>query len=460
MTLNIKLMIAIWSAKFIIFLGSLFNRQTSSFPGKIASRIFPDILKYLADQIEFKIVVCGTNGKTTTNNLIKLALEGSGHRVVCNSKGANMIAGVVTAFVESANIFGKVMADVACLEIDEFWAHKIFVIVKPNIIVINNLFKDQLDRFGEIDKTIKALQNAVNVCPKATLILNADDPLVAFIGRKSSNNCLYFSVDNVVGTVVDKTSVGAIEESESRFCKNCGIELKYSYINYGQIGKYTCECGFSNPIADYVAKNINLSKDLNFDISDAEDKKLSNVNINTTGIYNVYNILACYCAINKYSGVNPKFAELISKYSPQIGRLEHFRIKNKEVILNLSKNPAGFNQILNVMNDDPNDKTLVLIINDGTQDGHDISWLWDVHFEKIVNNKLKNIVIMGTRALDTAVRIKYCDYNIEKLKIEVFSDKSISNIFNECEKKIYFLVNYTALFKTQKILKRLSLVVC
>lgn len=453
--------LAILAGKLLIFLSKLVGTKGSSIPGKVALILYPNLLARLSSQIEGKkIAVCGTNGKTTTNNLINLVFQNSGRKVVCNKLGANMMNGIVTAFIDSSDLFGNINANLATIEVDEFWAPKVFKDLNPDVIVINNLFRDQLDRYGEIDIIVKVLQKAIAEYSNAQLILNADDPLVAYIGENSTQkklgNCIYFSVLPENKSTTQSENLNN-EFLDGKFCKNCGQQLNYEYRNYGQLGKYFCECGFKNPSANYIAQNLNTNETLSFEILNTQSQKIEKIHLNTFGIYNIYNILSAYAVVNSIKAIDESlnFQRNLESYKPQIGRMERFIYNNHEIILNLSKNPTGFNQALEVLKSDIDSKNLVLIINDNTQDGRDISWLWDVNFEKILDAGIQKITISGLRAWDAAVRIKYSGYDTNKIEVIENLEKIVKKAVSEINSKTYFLVNYTALFETQKILSNL-----
>ena len=219
----LRRILAITVSKASIILGRLMGKKGSSTPGGIALKICPDILSYLSKQIKKEIIfICGTNGKTTTSNLLYSMIKNEGKKVVCNNVGANMLPGVCCAFVESANIFGKINADYAVIECDEASIRRIVPYVKPDKIVITNLFRDQLDRYGEIDITIKLLTEAFDKLGNVNLILNGDDPLCTYFGTKY--NAVYYGVD-------EKTNIETNEIKEGRFCLVCGEELKYNYYH-------------------------------------------------------------------------------------------------------------------------------------------------------------------------------------------------------------------------------------
>lgn len=252
--MKIRLMLAVWACKLAIFASRLLGKKGTSMPGQLAFKICPQVLKLLSAQVKKDIiVVCGTNGKTTTNNLLAAFLQSEGHRVVCNSLGANMIWGVCCAFAESAGLTGKLKADYACLEVDEASCLKVFRHVKPSMMVITNLFQDQLDRYGAVSLTADLLRRALELVLDTKLVLNGDDPLVAQFGEESDRVCYYMSVDEAVQT-------DAQQEGAPQLCPLCGAKLTYAYRHYSQLGHFACEtCGYSRKAPDFRVHGVTLS---------------------------------------------------------------------------------------------------------------------------------------------------------------------------------------------------------
>lgn len=443
--MNIRNSIAITACKMLITAGKMMGKKGSSAPGGIAMKIAPGLLKSLAGQMKGDIImVCGTNGKTTTNNLLCTLLESNGKKVVCNKVGANMLQGVACAFISNATITGKLKADYASIECDEASLRHVVKHVTPTKIVVTNLFRDQLDRYGEIEQTLGMLNEAIEKVPDTQLILNADDPLSMQLGE--GRNCLYYGID-------ENCNVNVNESKEGRNCPKCGSELSYSYHHYSQLGDYRCEkCGFARPKPDYSVKNINLNNGMIFDVL-YKDKQ-QNLNLNYRGFYNIYNILASFCAYESTGLGTENINSVFNNYKPQIGRMEEFRIGGKSVILNLAKNAAGFNQAIATVASDTRSKDVLIAINDNPSDGRDISWIWDVDFEKLAESDIKSICAGGMRKLDTALRLKYAGF--ENIEAEDISAALLSRISKGEGDVCYLLVNYTALFSTQNILKELS----
>ena len=231
---NIRKILAVWIGKLIITGSKLIGKKGSATAGRYALKIYPDLLKDLAAQVKKEIiVVCGTNGKTTTNNMLYSILTAQGAQVVCNKVGANMLSGITTAFVESANFFGNIDADYGCIEVDEATTVKIFDHFTPSKMVITNLFRDQLDRYGEIDITIQLLEKALAKAPEIEMILNGDDPLTARFGWNTGRKCHYYGIDQDMKMNLNETK-------EGRFCTICGEPLTYNYYHYSQLGDFQC----------------------------------------------------------------------------------------------------------------------------------------------------------------------------------------------------------------------------
>ena len=441
--MKLRGIIAIWAAKTAGFACRKMGRQGVTWAGKIALKICPDILQLLSAQVREKIfVVCGTNGKTTTNNMLCAAIEAEGKKVICNHTGSNMLNGVVAAFVLGAGWTGHLDADYACIEADEASTRYIFPAIKPDYMILTNLFRDQLDRYGEIDITMNILEEMIKTLPKMRVIVNGDDALSAYLAIDSGNPYITYGISHPV--MENKTN----EIREGRFCKCCGERLSYSFYHYSQLGDYKCpSCGFCRPQPDYDAEDVKVDDQISFTV---EGKRIT---ANYRGFYNVYNILAAYAGVRSAGFEGAHFQEMLKKFNPENGRMEPFRIKGAGVVLNLAKNPAGFNQNISAVMQDQNPKDVIIAINDNAQDGIDISWLWDVDFDRFRDESIHSITVSGIRCQDMRLRLKYV--NIPSL-LESDVEKAIRARIEDGTKNLYVLVNYTALFSTRNILKKLE----
>lgn len=431
-------LLAVWAAKLSAVAGRIVGKKSSSTPGSIALKICPNLIEQLVKNVEKGIIVtCGTNGKTTTNNLLNTTLQQCGYTTVCNNLGANMLGGIATSFALACDLGGNFKADYAVLEIDEASARRVFKHLKPDYMVITNLFRDQLDRYGEIDITVDLLNEAIDMADGVKLILNGDDPLTARFGE--NRNAKYYGISEQVLPQTDETK-------EGRFCIKCGSEQKYNYFHYSQLGDYYCPvCGNKRPKIDYDATDVDLSGSMKFKIN-----KKTNIDVNYRGFYNIYNILAVYAAISEMGIKSGKgFRAALDGYKPQIGRMELIDL-GKPVILNLAKNPAGFNQAIQTVMLDKRKKDVIVAINDMANDGRDVSWLWDVDFENLNDENLNTLTTSGIRLYDISLRFKYADIKVD------YIEKNMKSAVKRCLKTdaevCYVLVNYTALYPTQTTL--------
>ena len=354
-----------------------------------------------------------------------------------------MLNGVVAAFALGAGLGGNLEADYACIEIDEASTRRVFPHFKPDYMVLTNLFRDQLDRYGEIDITMNILKEVMKSAPDMKVIVNGDDALSAYLAMDSGNPFITYGISE---KVVDDNDSHEIREG--RFCKKCGAQLHYNFYHYSQLGDYSCTaCDFRRPEIQYDASDIEISDHLAFSV---EGRRIE---ANYKGFYNVYNILAAYTA-GRAAGLSLEhYQQMLKKFNPENGRMEQFQIKGTKTVLNLAKNPAGFNQNISAVMQDDTLKDVIIVINDNAQDGTDVSWLWDVDFDRLKGANVNSITVSGIRCYDMRLRMKYVDI---PSMLEADVEKAIrERVENGC-KNLYVLVNYTALFSTRNVLKRLE----
>lgn len=442
--MKIRRILAVWTARAACGICRRMGRQGVTWAGKLALMIDPPILRELAAEVRKDIfIVCGTNGKTTTNNLLCSALEAEGQKVICNRTGSNMLNGVAAAFVLAASLGGKIDADYACIEVDEASTRHIFPQFKPDHMVLTNLFRDQLDRYGEIDITMDILKKVIDSAPQMDLIVNGDDALSAFLAMECQNPSVTYGISEQVTGSSDTREI-----REGRFCKKCGARLSYHFYHYSQLGDYSCpQCDFSRPSIDYDARDVQVGDQISFRVGG------EHIIADYRGFYNVYNILAAYAA-GKHTGFSlTHFNQMLKDFHPENGRMESFRIRDTSIVLNLAKNPAGFNQNISAVMTDTRPKDLIIVINDNEQDGTDISWLWDVDFDRFSEDQIHSITVSGIRCQDMRLRLKYAD--IPSILEADVGSAIWARIVDGCG-NLYVLVNYTALFNTRNILKKLE----
>lgn len=443
--MSLRRVLAVWAAKMTEKISvHIFHKQGVTWAGKIALHICPSILTELSGQIKKDIfMVCGTNGKTTTNNTLCAALEAEGFRVVCNHTGSNMLNGVAAAFALAAGWNGKLEADYACLEVDEASTRRVIPHFKPDYMITTNLFRDQLDRYGDIDSIANLFIDVMKKAPEMKVIVNADDALTSYIALEAGNTMITYGINEPV--LQNKASS---EMHEGRFCRKCGAPLNYKFHHYSQLGKYACtSCDFARPDVMYNASDISVSDHLEFTVGSRK------IVANYKGFYNVYNLLAVYAALQS-AGIEAKHLDdVLQNYQPGNGRMESFQIQGTKILLNLAKNPAGFNQNIAAVLQDSEAKDLIIQVNDKSQDGIDVSWLWDIDFADLKDANVKTITVCGMRRHDLGLCLKYLDMPVT---VEEDVEKAIRGCIEHGCGNLYILVNFTPLMETRAAIKRLE----
>jgi UDP-N-acetylmuramyl tripeptide synthase len=334
-------------------LSSVLHRSASQLPGRIALGIDPNLMGELSHKLrKGAIVVCGTNGKTTTNNVLASSIEAAGNTVLCNRAGANMAAGVTSALLP-----GK-CADWAVMEADELSTVHILPNLRPRYLVLLNLFRDQLDRAGEIDHVQDTIVRALESSPETTLLACGDDPLSMGVARRAAQGgtkVLTFGVDEDLHLPADRVP-------EARFCQVCGAELEYEWRSYAQLGKFRCPNGdFARPALDFRATGVRVDRTgVSFDVEGLGLDGKVHLKAGFGGVYMAYNLLAAFAAASLAGVTGEQFQRTLDGYHPKNGRLQHFEVGGREVVLNLAKNPTGFNQNISLLLADDREKAAVL----------------------------------------------------------------------------------------------------
>jgi UDP-N-acetylmuramyl tripeptide synthase len=396
----------------------------TSVAGLVAERIDPGIVRTLAARAGHgAIAVTGTNGKTTTSLMLNRIAAEAGLRPLHNRSGSNLMRGVAAAFVREASLTGAI-ADaarrLAILEVDEATLPYIVPAVRPRAIVFTNLFRDQLDRYGEVDTVAQAWGRALERAPAGTtLVLNADDPAVAFLGRSTPGPVLYYGIDDASAAVA-----GDEHASDFRTCLRCGAELRYDLTYYGHIGHWRCDaCGNARPAPDVRITSIAPASTSNSQpptTSPAPGVRATRIRIESArgdlcialpleGTYNAYNALAAAAGALALGIALEPIVRALDGFSAAFGRQETFHIDGREVRVLLGKNPTGVNQVLRAIAAAPGQKRLVFALNDGIADGRDVSWIWDADYET-ARPDAEYVLASGTRAEDLALRLKYAGF--------------------------------------------------
>ncbi len=395
----------------------------TSVVGLVAQRVYPDIIEHLATQLEQGcVIVTGTNGKTTTSSFIASILQNAGLRVLHNKEGSNMMRGIATAFVTHASPLGKLdkkQRAISVLEIDEATLPQALQSVTPRMIVFNNLFRDQLDRYGEVDSIASRWRTVIATLPTETiLVLNADDPTIASLGEEFTGKKIYYGIDDpALNLLTQENTTEWHQVIDTRACWRCGSEYTYDIRFYSHMGHYLCpNCGVKRPQPEVRADHVQSESfdRLRVQIT-AEDQQQETV-IPLPGIYNIYNALAAIATAQALHISWEPILNGIEQFQPVFGRGESIEVEGKTLRLLLAKNPTGFNEVLRTLFSDDTAKHILFVLNDRIADGEDVSWIWDVDFERAVGNT-KNLTVTGTRARDLALRLKYAGIAADDMQI-------------------------------------------
>jgi len=439
---------AVWAGKATGTLSRMTRRGAgTTLPGDVARAIDPNILTELArDLTHGSVVITGTNGKTTTARLVTWLLEGAGHRVVSNRAGANLIFGATAAALDRAGANGKLKADWGVFEIDEASLPRAIKEIQPTATLVMNLFRDQLDRYGELESIAKTIEQALNnASENATAVLNADDPRVAEIGLDLRRKPLWYGLEDerVASRILPHAA-------DARTCPRCGASLIFDAVYVGHDGVYRCpNHDFARPQPDIKATDIELN---GFD-SLAMTVEGTRIEMPLGGLYNCYNVLAAFAAACSI-GLDAKYiSERLKTFKAAFGRQERIDFRGRHLILVLSKNPAGFNETLRTAVELAKGENFILGLNDRKADGTDVSWIWDVDFEQLQSHA-KTVIPAGVRANDLAVRLKYAGVTAQEPQTE--PEKALDELIASTSEGdiAYVLCTYTAMLDIRAELVR------
>lgn len=439
--INIKSILSIIISKCAAFISKHLFKGGSNFPGKVALKIDKQILKTVCKGYKV-ILITGTNGKTTTTSMIYNILKENNYDVITNNTGANLYTGIVACFIANFSFFKKRKNTYAVIEVDEANVKFITEHITPKIIAVTNLFRDQLDRYGEVYTTLNKILEGIHKATETKLVLNGDESL---LGKLKVNNPVYY-----YGFKVPLKENSTLDlNADAKFCKFCKAPYSYNFVTYNHLGDFYCpECGYKRPSLKYfVNKIVELTPDSSTVLINNVDMTISQ-----SGAYNIYNALTAF-AVSKELGVEDYIIKAsLQKQQSSFGRQEEIKIDNKELKIILVKNPAGYNQALDTLTLIKEPFSTLFMLNDNYADGRDVSWIWDVNFEKISSLPIQSVFVSGLRMYDMAVRLKVCGLNPETFVLEENYEKLTEKIKSSNTKKIYVLATYTAMINYRKYL--------
>ena len=426
----------------------------TTLPGRAAMFFDKNILAAVSKDMDI-IVVTGTNGKTTTCNMLEQALSSTGVDVLANKSGANLLKGVTAEFCANANWKGIPRKKYAIIECDEGALKQVVPLIKPKVILVTNLFRDQLDRYGEVTHTLEQIRMGVKKAPDSILCLNADCSLTASLANDVPNKVVYYGIDCPYGEQKEP------EVSDAKYCINCGTEYKYDYHTYAHLGGFYCpKCGYKRSKTNTAVTSVNKlsikGTDVTMEFRDSDNVDKENVLISLPAIYNVYNAVGAVCAYTVAGFKREDIIKSLAVTSSSFGRMETFGLDGVDVQMILVKNPAGCNQALTYVTSMDDEYEAVICLNDKTADGHDISWIWDAEYERLAeDNSLSKIIVSGDRAEDIALRLKYGGMDESKIELVKGWDNLV-NVMKKSKYPVFVLPNYTSMLALRKTLAEVT----
>lgn len=422
-----KTALIILVSKILYKVGKLIGKG-SSLPGQIALKLDKNILKKLKLPEDI-VVITGSNGKTSTTEMVCNILKKNGYNVGCNKEGSNQTEGVTTMILNCCNLRGEVKKDVLVIESDERYLRHTLKFFTPKYIVITNLYRDQMTRNGHPELIYKIIKEGID--EKSTLILNTDDPLSSLYGYKK-DNVIYFGMNESKLSTKENTSV----YNDGKYCPNCKALMKYDYYNYAHIGGYHCEnCGHKRIEPSYAVTDVDLEK------GEIVINGEYNISMSLRSVYNAYNMLAAFAVTNLIGVTEEKIVSELTEYVMRNDRVQTFELNGHEAMLLTSKheNSISYNQSLTYLVKEKKDCTVVIIVDAVSRKyfTSETSWLWDIDFELLKDNCVKKIVLAGKYVHDLKTRFDYTDIDKSKITpyenlddmMQAVKEKSIGNIY-------------------------------
>jgi lipid II isoglutaminyl synthase (glutamine-hydrolysing) len=400
----------------------------TSAPGRLLMRLAPNAIGELGARLRRgSVLISATNGKTTTAAMAAGIFERAGIALVHNQAGANMAGGIATTLLAAAKPGGAIAGELGLFEVDELWLEQLASELNPRAILLGNLFRDQLDRYGELDTIAERWQQVLRTGERA-LVLNADDPLIADLGREHQG-AVYFGLEDHTLALA-----GMAHAADARHCRRCGAPYVFDTVYLGHLGDYHCpSCGQSRPTPVVTASDVQLEGVRAARFTLATPAGRAEVSLALPGLYNVYNALAAAALASTLDVPLETIVAGLASSRAAFGRAETVSVsipaapspnalaarETRELQILLVKNPAGANEVLRTLALEPGEHDLLGILNDQIADGRDVSWIWDADFE-LLAGRIRRATCSGTRAADLAARLKYA--GIEPQRIVLCED--------------------------------------
>lgn len=414
----------------------------TTLPGRVLLKLDRRAIGKLGSRLaDGSTLISATNGKTTTASMLASVLTEAGRHPIHNRAGSNMTWGVATALAEQRGSEGL-------FEVDEAWLPQIADQLEPGTILLGNLFRDQLDRYGETEALADAwARMAGKHSPESTFVLNADDPLVADIGSSSGENTVYFGIED------RSQSLPELQHAhDAKLCRACGHELSYDLTFMGHLGHYRCEgCGMERPRPQVSATQITLRGMAGVDATIVAPEGEARLTLPLPGLYNLYNALGAIATARQLGIPVPDSVSALAGMKAVFGRVERIQIGPTSLSILLIKNPAGANEVIRTLALEEAPIDLWIALNDRIADGRDVSWTWDADFE-VLADRVGRVTCTGTRASELALRLKYAGWPLDRVDVIEQPDQALDHALNAAEGQLFALPTYTALLDLRGLL--------
>jgi UDP-N-acetylmuramyl tripeptide synthase len=447
----------------------------SSAPGKVLMRLDPGAIGELSARLpRGSVLVSATNGKTTTSALLAGILKRAGVSLVNNQSGANMAGGIASTLLAAARPGGRIAGDLGLFEVDELWLDSLAAQLHPRAILLGNLFRDQLDRYGELETITDRWAAAVHTGPArdSTLALNADDPAIADLGRERTAPVLYFGVED------DSLALaGMAHAADAKHCRRCGAPYLFDAIYLGHLGHYHCpSCGQKRPLPTVTATRVTLQGVHSARFTLHTPSGEAKIALSLPGLYNVYNALAAAALATVLEIGLPEIVAGLQATKAAFGRAETVLVDldrspashpvagprlarprvsdRREMRILLVKNPAGANEVLRTLALEPGEHDLLGVLNDRIADGRDVSWIWDADFE-LLAGRVRQATCSGSRAPELALRLKYAGIDPARIRVQADLPTALREAAadgSDPQRPLYALPTYTAMLALRELL--------
>ena len=446
---KIRIITAVFACKLTRLILRILKRGGTALPGKIAVAICPGLLMYLAKNVDC-IVITGTNGKTTSARMLEQFFIDSGASYFANKSGSNLMQGIAAEFALNATATGKPKRDHAVIECDEAAAKRVCEYLDPRVVLVTNVFSDQVDRFHDVGETLECIRNGVKNSPNATVCLNADDPLTASIADEVPDSFVLFGMNK------ETYKNRAEAPSGAPGCVRCDGAMEYEYVTYGHLGGFRCpSCGYARKSPDVAVTEIVASDADTQTIKINICGEIHEIVVNLPGEYNIYNAAGVIAAAVKMGFPVGAVKTAMRRFECGFGRMEKLDLGGRQARIILVKNAAGCNQVLEYLCSLPGKSLFVICLNDKIADGADISWINDARFEKLLDmgDKLCGVLVSGSRAADMLSRLEFAGLGHEKARVFKSMDDMLDAALAYGE-PIYFMPTYTAMLEIRARLSR------